>query len=591
MKTMFVLLSFAVIANAQPPDSLWSRTYGGTAWETCEDVRQTEDGGYILVGETNSFGAGGYDAWMVKTDAVGDSLWSRTYGGSGVDGFVNVRQTSDGGYLIAGNTSSFGAGNTDMWLVKTDANGDSLWTQTYGGNGDDVCRAMQVTSSGDIVLAGGTHSFGAGGDDFWLVNTDANGDSLRSRTFGGVGDERAFSVQQAADGGYALAGFTTSFGAGGDDMWLVKTDANADSLWSRTFGYGGSGGQTDECYAMQQTSDGGYVLGGMTGPFAAHPYREFWVVKTDANGDSVWSHTYGGSRDDRCRAMQVTSGGDIVLAGWTGSFGAGINDMWLVKTNANGDSLWSRTFGGADNDGAESVEQTSDGGYVVAGVTISFGAGNEDMWLVKTGPDGPPVPHAGISVTPTLLNFASVFVGDSTTLPMVIHSTGDTSLVVSSVTAPQDFHTDFVPPQTLAPGESLVVNVTFAPTEAREYDDTLFVMSNAPDNAVAVRVTGTGLVDAAGETPSLPKEYALHPVYPNPFNATATIRYDLPVSSPVKLTLFDVLGKEVALLVDGISPAGTHTVSFDATDLPSGVYLCRFEAGSFAAVQKLMLIK
>lgn len=382
---LILCIHMPVLAYAIAPDSLWSRTFGGSLTEECYSGQQTSDGGYVLAGWTTSFGAGDADFWLVKVNEDGDSVWSRTFGGSDIEWCWSVRQTFDGGYVMAGKTASFGAGWDDIWLVKTDENGDSLWSRTYGGVSWDRCTSVKQTSDSGFILAGSTCSFSCVEriSDFWLVKTDANGDSLWSRTFGGIKSEEGRCVVQTSDGGYILAGHTHSFGMGKYDFWLVKTDEHGNSLWSRTFG----GKSDDKCRSVQQTSDGGYILAGKTYSFELDT-GDFWLVKTDENGDSLWSRTFGGSAYESCRSVQQTSDGGYILAGWAESFGAGNSDMWLVKTDENGDSLWSRAFGGNFNDGAYFVEQMSDGGYVLAGLTESFGTGI-DYWLVKTEPERP----------------------------------------------------------------------------------------------------------------------------------------------------------------------------------------------------------
>ncbi|MFH1009844.1 MAG: hypothetical protein V1784_01240, partial [bacterium] len=307
----------------EPPDSLWSRIYEGGSDDEYHSVRQTSDGGYILGGFTKSSGAGLEDFWLVRMNADGYPNFAHTFGGTSVDRCHCAQQTADGGYMLAGYTYSFSGqpAYCDFWLVKTDADGDSLWSRTFGGSNADACYCAQQTTDGGYILAGQTSSYGAGIADFWLVKTNANGDSLWSRTFGGSQDDECYSVQQTLDGGYILAGETSSFGAGGGDFWLVKTNANGDSVWSRTFG----GNDWEECRCVQQTSDGGYILAGLTQSFGAGSI-DFWLVKTDANGDRVWSRTFGGTENDRCYSVQQTADGGYILAGDTRSFGAGIFD-------------------------------------------------------------------------------------------------------------------------------------------------------------------------------------------------------------------------------------------------------------------------
>ena len=291
--TVILLLSIARLTLAQPPDTLWTRTYGGSSDEEAYSVQQTTDGGYIMAGYTYSFGAGGEDLYLAKTNSQGDTLWTRTYGGSGDDEAVSVQQTADGGYIMAGYTYSFGAGNQDFYLVKTNSLGDSLWTYTYGGSGDDYARSVQQTTDGGYIVAGETNSFGTGEGDFYLVKTNSLGDSLWTHTYGGSGDDYARSVQQTTDGGYIVAGCTMSFGAGYADFYLIKTNSQGDTLWTRTYG----GANYDHAYSVQQTSDGGYVVAGYTTSFGAGNY-DFYLVKTNSQGDTLWTRTYGGSNWD-----------------------------------------------------------------------------------------------------------------------------------------------------------------------------------------------------------------------------------------------------------------------------------------------------
>jgi len=259
----------------------WSQTYGGSGDDEAYSLVQTSDGGYALAGYTNSFGAGSYDFWLVKTDSSGNMLWNRTYGGSGDDEAECVIQTGDG-YAVAGYTNSTGAGGFDFWLVKTDFSGTSQWSQTYGGADDEAANALLQTSDAGYALAGWTGSYGAGGFDFWLVKTDFSGTSQWSQTYGGADDEAANALLQTSDAGYALAGWTGSYGAGGFDFWLVKTNSSGTMLWSQTYGGGGD----DAGFSLVQTSDGGYALAGFTGSYGAGDYDGF-LVKTDSAGNSV----------------------------------------------------------------------------------------------------------------------------------------------------------------------------------------------------------------------------------------------------------------------------------------------------------------
>jgi predicted secreted protein len=309
----------------------WNKTYGGTNDDHASALVQTSDGGYALAGYTNSFGAGGYDFWLVKTDASGTMQWNITYGGTNEDLALALVQTSGGGYALAGSTRSFGVSNADAWLVKTDEFGNMQWNKTYGGANYEFFDTIVQTGDGGYALAGYTNSFGAGGYDFWLVKTDASGNAQWNKTYGGTSDDSATSVVQTADGGYALAGSTSSFGAGGYDFWLVKTDASGNAQWNKTYG----GTSDDMAFAFVQTSDGGYALAGYTKSFGAGSH-DFWLVKTDSAGNAQWNKTYGGTSMDYATALVKTVDGGYALAGYTTSFGVGPNDFWLVKTDASG---------------------------------------------------------------------------------------------------------------------------------------------------------------------------------------------------------------------------------------------------------------
>jgi len=358
----------------------FARTYGGTNIDYAWSVQQTSDGGYIVAGYTNSFGAGGGDIFLIKTDAFGNVQWAKTYGGTGADSVYSVQQTSDGGYIVAGFTSSFGAGGGDIFLIKTDANGNIQWAKTYGGTGWDDAYSVQQTSDGGYIVAGFTSSFGAGYYDIFLVKIDANGNVIWAKTYGGIYSDYAHSVQQTSDGGYIVAGYTGSFGAGFSDIFLVKTDANGNISWAKTYG----GTNQDWVYSVQQTSDGGYIVTGRTLSFGP---GDIFLIKTNASGNIQWAKTYGGPTYKVARFVKQTSEGGYIVAG-TIQITVFTYDIFLIKTDANGNIIWAKTYGGAWNEGGGSVRQTSDGGYILAGFTSSFGAGGGDIFLIKTDANG-----------------------------------------------------------------------------------------------------------------------------------------------------------------------------------------------------------
>jgi len=389
MKTLLKIIAISTLTHWHISTLVFAQTtfqkvFGGTSEEFGHPVEQTNDGGYIVAGQTNSFGAGAYDAYLIKTDANGDTLWTRTYGGGGDDYSSAVEQTTDGGYIVAGDTYSFGAGSNDVYLIKTNSSGDTLWTKTYGGAGMDFGLAVEQTNDGGYIVAGRTESFGAGNIDVYLIKTDANGDTLWTRTYGGGSNDWVYAVKQTTDWGYIVAGQTNSFGAGAYDAYLIKTDSIGDTLWTKTYG---GGVDNDYGKAVEQTNDGGYIVAGYTKSFGAGNY-DAYLIKTNSNGDTLWTRTYGGIKWDEVGAVQQTTDGGYIVTGQTQSFGAGLNDVYLIKTDSNGDTLWTKTYGGGSNDWGREIEQTTDGGYIVMGSTQSFGAGVYNMYLIKTDANG-----------------------------------------------------------------------------------------------------------------------------------------------------------------------------------------------------------
>ncbi len=364
------------------PDTLWTNTYGWQNFDGAYSICPTFDGHYIVTGFVNGSSIWvGCDLWLLKLNAQGDTLWTRTYGGAQNDIGIKIIETSDHGYIILGETESFGTGNVDIWLLKTNSLGDTTWARTYGGVGWEGASSVQQTTDGGYIIVGSTASFGAGSADVYIVKTDVDGVTEWTRTYGGVNWDGAFSVDVAADGGYIVAGQTASSGAGSTDAWLLRTDTTGDTVWTRTYG----GNDEDEFRSIAETSSDRIVLTGQTKSSGAGDF-DVWLTEVDLGGNVLWTRTYGGPLAEIGACIIELTNGYLVV-GHTQSLGNGDFDIWVLRTNSIGDTIWTQTHGGYDIELGLSAVQTTDWGYLVAALTSSFGAGGSDVYLVRLAPE------------------------------------------------------------------------------------------------------------------------------------------------------------------------------------------------------------
>jgi hypothetical protein len=529
-----IVFSLTVFCEAQ---TQFQRTIGGTNADYAYSIIQTTDGGYAVAGYTQSFGAGNQDYYIVKLDAGGTLQWTRTVGGTSYDYVWSVIQTTDGGSAVAGYTWSFGAGGYDMYIVKLDSGSALQWSKTVGGTGSDFAYSIIRTTDGGYVVAGETISFGAGLWDFYIVKLISSGTLQWSRTVGGTSDEGARSIIQTTDGGYAVGGFTESFGSGSRDMYISKLDASGTLQWSRTVGGTGD----DIAFSIIQTTDGGYAVAGYTESFGAGMY----IVKISSSGTLQWTKTVGGASYDEAFSIIQTTDGGYAAAGYTWSFGAGGYDMYIVKLDSSGTLQWSRTVGGTTDDIAFSIIQTTDGGYAAAGYTYSFGVGNSDMYIVKFDASGNTC-------------------GNSTSPPSISGSGGTLGIPTSIVNSPTPTVT--TPTPTTSSGGTLTT------------------------------ICVTGIQPISNE---IPGSFELEQNYPNPFNASTKFKIQISKLGVVKVTIYDALGREIEELVNQELQPGTYEVEFDGMNKPSGVYFYKLvvseanplEAQDYAAVKRMVLIK
>ncbi len=379
IKILFIaiFLDLSLFNHTLFAQTIFQRSIGGGAKESGMSVQLTSDGGYVITGISTSYGSGGADVYLLKVNGNGNLQWSKAFGGTRNDFAEDVQTTSDGGYIITGRTLNFGVirSTISVYLLKIDNTGNLQWSNTYGYTGSDHGYSVQETTDGGYIIAGLTQRSGTG-DDVFLIKTFNNGNLDWSKQFhnpnGGI--EHGYSLQQTTDGGYIIAGLT----APNHDVYLLKTDNNGNLEWTRTFG--GTG--RDIANSVQQTTDGGFIITGETSSFGAGG-QDVYLLRTDANGDLLWSKTFGGSERDIGYYVRQTNDGGYIIAGVTASFGVDFWDAYLIKTDGNGNLEWSKTFGGVSVDIGRSVQQTQDGGYIVTGATNSFGGGT-NVYLIKT---------------------------------------------------------------------------------------------------------------------------------------------------------------------------------------------------------------
>ena len=471
MKTIKLLsiIFLVYVYGLSSAQVMFQKTYGGNTADGSRSVFRTIDNGYIMIGHTLSFGVGNTAVYIIKTDLNGDTLWTKTIGGINYGDYGRtVTQTTDGGYIIAG---TYGGGAyifNDILLIKIDSNANLEWTKTYGGTESDHGYSVKLTLDGGYIVAGDTGSFGADSSDVYLIKTDSNGDTLWTKIYNSPSEDFAFDMQQTIDGGYIIGG------AAGLDMYLLKTDTSGNIQWAKKIG----GINKDYGYSVKQTTDGGYIFVGTTNSFL-NGDDDIYLIKTDSYGDTLWTKSYGGSSQEVGTSVQQTFDNGYIVAGYTYSFGAGSHDVFLFKTDANGNLLWSKTYGGPYSDMGISVLQTSDQGYVIAGNTDSYSPGSYDVYLIKTDSNGntscnqgSPLTTVNSPATHVLNVIPNITTGAIVTVPVVIVGKGGTlknpcALSINELPAeapvdiyPNPFSTEITVNQTSSTGEFILMDIT-----------------------------------------------------------------------------------------------------------------------------------
>ncbi|UCE07940.1 MAG: T9SS type A sorting domain-containing protein, partial [bacterium] len=477
----------------------FEKILGTLEGDGASDVRPTTDGGFIICGSTDNIDEEANDAYLVKTNTYGEIEWTEVYDSDdndeNSDDFSSVIPVTDG-YIAVGNTDN-GSRDLDLWIVKTDLNGVFQWDLLFGGTDNDAASVIESTNDGNFIIAGYTFdTSGETGRNGYLIKINGEGTELWSQIIGGSDGENFSSVKQTADNGFILCG-TISTGGIGSDMYLVKTNSSGEVSWEKQYGNAGEE-NVDVAGSVVIAPDGGFVVAGRTTSFGAGA-NDVYVIKTDANGvqNTTWGDkTFGEEHHDGASEVITTSDGGYLIVGSIENHYEPLpindwySDVYIIKLDQNGDFEWDNVYGGLRGEGASMVRELDDGSFIICGRTSSYGSsGDGDIYFLRLNIDG------------------NIFI------------------------AIEDFP-----------------NI-------------------------------------------IPEKMHLDQNYPNPFNNETIIEYQLTKASHVILSVYNVNGQRVKTLIDTFKQGGIHSIHFNAIDLTSGLYLYEIKTADFIAVNKMLLMK
>ncbi|MBD3233246.1 MAG: T9SS type A sorting domain-containing protein [candidate division Zixibacteria bacterium] len=516
----------------------------GERWdyELANCIAKTE-GGYIITGLYDGYISFIQELLLMKIDSNGNKEWSRTYCDNTAEG-NSVSVTDDGGYIITG--SSVVGDNSEMALLKTNSYGDSLWSAAYGREGNDAGYSIRILEDKGFIIAGSIQSSGREDLDFYVVRTDSVGNLIWENSYGGTGDEIAYCIQLSEDGGYAMTGSTTSFGAGGTDIYVVKIDSLGNIEWDETYGTTGE----DLGYYLERAFPEGYIISGYVSSNSIDAY----LVRIDQMGNVIWSRNYGGWNKDRGRSVRQTSDRNFLLAGTTYSFGNGEADFYLLKIEGE----YGYEFC------CEISMQYDDPIIVPPG-------GSFDYRGILVNPNEEPVVTdvwAGVKYDGEFYQTLN-FVGNEPLQP--------SQFITRNITQNIPYYAP--------PGEYTYIAYTGEyplPCDSFWFD---FTVTNEPLHNGSDDWNIYEYSDY-----SMPTAHSID-AYPNPFNAQSIINYALPQACKVELSVYNLLGQRVETLVNTQQPAGYHSITWDASQYASGIYFYKLNVGDRQFVKRMMLIK
>jgi hypothetical protein len=405
------------------------KTFGGSLSDRATSVQQINDGGILVAGYTISSGSGGNDGFALKLDNNGNTKWYKVFGGSADDQINSAYPVTDGGFILVGETNSFSSSSSDIYAVKLDMNGNLMWSKIYRITGNELGTSVVQTEDYGFLISGSTDGFGSGNSDALVMKIDFTGNVLWINAYGESLNDYGVSVKPYDDNSSIVTGYTFSGGAGAGDISLIRLDPNGNIAWTKY--YGGTG--LDQPYDVEITSDNGYLIGGSTTSFGL-TNGDVYFIKTDGDGLYQWSRSFGGAGLDLALSVKETYNGQYISSGITASYGSGLNDAFVIKLFGDGVFDMAKTFGSTSNDAGTSIVTRSDTGFVLAGYTESYGAGSNDIYVIamkengiSCSSDNPVTPGGGDPVTS--VNDATIFM-----IPAGTYETLEAGTVINSIT-------------------------------------------------------------------------------------------------------------------------------------------------------------
>ena len=374
----FMLAGVMLVAPAGIFAATWAKTYGGQSEDLDFSMIKTNDGGFLAMGHTMSFGGAYAKAWVIKLNASGVPEWQKAWGGLKTDEFASAVQAENGDFILVGKTESYGAGSQDVFVMRLSSTGEFLWMKTFGGSQADVATSVIRTPDGGFFVVGYSYTFSLADSDVYVIKLAADGTFQWQRSYGGDKWDYAYSAIPTRDGGFIVAGITYSFGTDGD-LWIFKVDELGDPVWQKS--YGGKGFDGIMASSMIETADGGFAVAGSTMSYGSEG-TDVWVLKFGPTAQIQWQNQYGGRGDDDAYSIVATGDGGYAFLATTDSFGMGQRDFWLVKLTSTGAIDWQKVYGGRFQEDSSSLIKMGEG-LVMAGYTTSFGGGGADMFVAS----------------------------------------------------------------------------------------------------------------------------------------------------------------------------------------------------------------